>query len=283
MVKIITDSTSDVRPDEWEKLGVSVLPLSVNFGEMSYLDGIDLTNDAFFEMLASAERLPTTTLVNPAAFADVFQKHTDAGDDVVGIFISSKLSGTCNSAHVAAQEVNPEKIFVVDSKIGTFGLAIIVREAVKMRDAGKKAVEIADNIKNLVERVRLVAVVDTLKYLRMGGRISAVTAFVGGLLGIRPMVDVRDGEIHNVGKARGKPSVLEFILNYIKEHKPDTDLTFSIGHSNTRQGCNSLKEFLKPYLPVDKALIGEIGAVIGTYIGPGAFGVAYFEKEAQKV
>jgi len=279
MTKIITDSTSDVRPAEWEKLGVSVLPLSVNFGDKSYLDGVDLTNDVFFEMLEKAERLPTTSQINPDTFSRIFQECTVAGDDVVGIFISSKLSGTYNSALVAAQEVDPKKVFVVDSKIGTFGLAIIVREAVKMRDAGLGASEIADNLQKLILRVRLVAMVDTLKYLRMGGRISATSALVGGILGIRPMVDVMDGAIHNVGKVRGKLPAMQFILKYLNTHPLDTGLTFSIGHSNTRQDCNNLREFLKAHLPVDKAFIGEIGTVIGTYIGSGAFGIAYFEKE----
>jgi len=283
MTRIITDSTSDVRPAEWEKSGVSVLPLSVNFGEKRYLDGVDLTNDTFFEMLEKAEQLPTTSQINPDTFSRAFQEYTDFGDDVVGIFISTKLSGTCNSALIAAQEVNPEKIFVVDSKIGTFGLTIIVREAVKMRDAGMRASEIAANLKKLIPRVRLVAMVDTLKYLRMGGRISVASALVGGILGIRPMVDVMDGAIQNVGKVRGKYSAMQFILEYLKTHPLDTGLTFSIGHSNTRQDCNNLLEFLKTHLPVDKAFIGEIGAVIGTYIGSGAFGIAYFEKEAQKL
>ena len=278
MVRVITDSTSDVRPDEWAKIGVTVLPLSVSFDRNIYLDGVDLTNEAFFGMLKNAESLPATSQINPDIFAAAFQKYTDAGDDVVGIFISSKLSGTYNSAVIAAQEVNPGKIFVVDSKTGTFGLAIIVREAVKMRDAGINAAEIADNIKKLADRVRLVAMVDTLKYLRMGGRISSAVAVAGGILGIRPMVEVRDGLIHNIGKVRGKNSAMKFIQKYLNEYPPDTDLAFAVGHSNARQDCNNLKEFLKPHIPAEKASIGEIGAVIGTYIGPGAFGAAYFEK-----
>jgi DegV family protein with EDD domain len=279
MIRIITDSTSDVKPAEWEKLGVTVLPLSVNFDAKSYLDGVDLTNDVFYEMLGKAERLPTTSQINPDAFVRAFQKYVDDGDDVVGIFISSNLSGTYNAALIAAQEVNADKIFLVDSRIGTFGLAIIVLEAVKMRDAGMGAAEITDNLKKLVKRIRLVAMVDTLKYLRMGGRISATSTLVGGILGIRPMVDVMDGAIQNVGKVRGKHPAMQFILKYLNTHPVDTDLTFSIGHSNAQEECNNLREFLKNYLPVDRAFIGEIGAVIGTYIGPGAFGIAYFEKE----
>ena len=278
LVQIITDSTSDVRPALWAKLGVTVLPLSVNFEDKSYLDGIELTVDEFFEMLANADKLPTTSQINPDAFSRVFKEYTDSGDDVVGIFISSKLSGTCNSAVIAAQEVNPDKVFVVDSKIGTFGLAIIIYEAVKMRDAGMSAAEIAHNVIKLTTRVRLVAMVDTLKYLRMGGRISTVSAILGGVLGIKPIVDVRDGLIHNISKVRGKNSAMQFILKYLNDYPIDTDLTFSIGHSNARQEYDNLRGFLEPHIPVDKALVGEIGSVIGTYIGPGAFGIAYFEK-----
>jgi len=278
MIRIITDSTSDVRPAEWKELGVTVLPLSVNFGDKTYLDGIDLTNEEFFEMLANAEKLPTTSQINPDAFSRVFKEYNDAGDDVVGIFISSKLSGTHNSAIIAAQEVNPDKIFVVDSKIGTFGLAIVVREAVKMRDDGMSAMEIADNLRTLIKRVRLVAMVDTLKYLRMGGRISAAASIVGEVLGIKPIIDVRDGLIHNIGKVRGKNAAMKFMLKYLKENPPDPDLPIAIAHSNTVQGCNILMDILKPHLPTDNIIIGKIGAVIGTYVGPGAFGVIYFEK-----
>jgi len=112
----------------------------------------------------------------------------------------------------------------------------------------------------------------------MGGRISTASAILGGVLGIKPIVDVKNGLIHNIGKVRGKNSVMQFILKYLNDHPLDTDLTFSIGHSNTRQGYDNLREFLKPHIPVDKALIGEIGSVIGTYVGSGAFGIAYFEK-----
>jgi len=279
MVRIITDSTSDVRPDAWAKFGVTVLPLSVSFGEKTFLDGVDLTNEAFYEMLANAARLPTTSQINPDTFSGVFKQYTSAGDDVVGIFISSKLSGTCNSALIAAQEVIPDKIFVVDSKIGTFGLSIVVHEALKLRDAGMGAAEIADKVKQLAERVRLVAMVDTLKYLRMGGRISAVASIVGGVLGIKPIVDLQDGSIHNIGKVRGRQSVMQFILKYLDDHPVDTNLTFATGHSNARHWCDHLCGFLKPHLPIEKILFGEIGSVIGSHVGPGAFGFAYFEKE----
>jgi len=278
MVRIITDSTSDVRPAEWAELGVSVLPLTVTINGKSYQDGIDLSNDTFFEMLEHAEQLPTTSQITPDTFSQAFEKHTGNGDDVVGVFISSELSGTCHSAEIAAQEMDPDKVFVVDSRIGTFGLAILVREAVKMRDAGMIAAEIAGALKKLVARIRLVAMVDTLKYLRLGGRISAATAFVGDLLKIRPMVEVKDGLIHNIGKIRGKRSVMQFISRYLDEHPIDTELSFAIGHSNAHHDCHNLLEFLKDRIPASKTFLAEIGAVIGTYIGPGAFGIAYFEK-----
>ena len=204
MVQIITDSTSDLSKARQEALGVEVAPLSVHFGEESFLDGVDLTNEAFYVRLRAAQALPTTAQVNPEEFVRRFQAHRDRGDDVVALFIASKLSGTCQSAMIAREMVDPDHIFVIDSDTVTFGLGLLVEMAARLRDQGLSAREIAEELERLKARQRFYAVVETLKYLKMGGRISGAAAVVGGMLGITPILDIRDGVVQAAGKARGR-------------------------------------------------------------------------------
>ena len=184
MVRIMTDSTCDLSPERQKALGVEVVPLSVHFGAESFRDGVDLSNAEFYERLRGAETLPTTAQVNPEEFISRFQDHVGAGDQVVGIFLASQLSGTCQSALIARGIVDEANIFVVDSTTVTFGLGLLVEMAAQLRDAGLSAPEIAAQVEQLAGRLRFYAVVGTLKYLKMGGRISGTAAVVGGMLGI---------------------------------------------------------------------------------------------------
>ena len=203
MVRIITDSTSDLSGKRQKELGVEVLPLTVVFGEEKYKDGTELKSAEFFKKLEKAERLPTTVQLSPLELEDAFARHVKNGDDVVGIFISSYMSGTYQSAAIARENAGPERIFVVDSYTTTFPLGMLVEQAAKMRDKGMGAAEIAENVKKLSGRLRLFAAVDTLKYLKMGGRLSGAAAFVGGLLGITPIISIVDGRVIAIGKTRG--------------------------------------------------------------------------------
>ena len=205
MIRIVTDSTSDLSRERREELNIESLPLSVHFGEETFRDGVDITNREFYERLAQVETLPTTAQVNPEEFAALFRKYLDQGDEVVGIFISGAMSGTCQSAAIARDMVDGEAhIFIVDSHTVTFALGLLVETAVLLRDQGLSAREIAARIEELSGRTRLLAVVDTLKYLKMGGRIRAATAVVGGLLGISPIITIENGLVESIGKARGR-------------------------------------------------------------------------------
>ena len=205
MIRIVTDSTCDLLQSEQAQLGVDVLPLTLNFAGHIYKDGIDLTHAQFYEKLAKSSKLPTTSQINPGEFAQYFEKCVAAGDEVVGIFLSGELSGTYQSAMIAANEVSPDRIFPVDSRCTTFAMGLLVREAVRMRDSGQyRGAEIAKAIALLAKRVRLFAVIDTLKYLKMGGRLDAKTGFVGELLGVKPVIAVTDGKVEVIGKTRGE-------------------------------------------------------------------------------
>lgn len=281
MIRIITDGTSDMDLRRAEELGVHVMPMRVFFGQESFLDGVDITREEFFDRLAQSEELPTTSQLNPDDFLDVFQKYADQGDQIVGIFVSTELSGTCQSACIARDMVEGGEIHIVDSRTATFALALLVEEAAHMRDQGLSAAEIAAGVEGLARRTRLLAVVDTLTYLKKGGRISAATAAVGGLLGIRPIVGVDSrGTVEALGKARSIASGLEWIARHIADAPADPAYPAAYGHSNSPERVPVCMDALKKVLPQDRSpVMGSIGAVVGTHVGPGAVGVAYIAAE----
>lgn len=278
MIKIMTDSTCDIAPERQAELGIEIVPLSVHFGDESFLDGIDLTNKDFYDRLRSADQSPTTAQVNPDEFATRFEKHKANGDEVVGIFLSSALSGTFQSAVIAKDIAEYDDVHLVDSATVTFSLGLLVLEAVKLRDAGLSAVEMTAKLNELAPRIRLFAVVDTLKYLKMGGRISATSAAVGSLLGVTPILSVRDGKIEAAGKVRGKKNALPWIEERIAEMPVDTSLPIGFAHSDAPEIMEQFKEYFVPKLSPSSVCESNIGCVVGTHTGPGCAGIAYFEK-----
>ena len=277
MIRIITDSTSDMNKKRVEQLGVCVVPLTVNFGNKAYIDGVELSNEDFYDKLVHAQELPTTSQVNPADFETVFKEYVDDGDEIVGLFISSKLSGTYQSAVIARESVSAERIYLVDTLTVSFGLSLMVEIAVKLRDQGYEAKHIADTLRNLSKKNRLIASLDTLKYLKMGGRLSATSAFVGSILGISPIITLTDGEVTVLGKARGQKGAIRFLLEYMQEHGRNEAYPVSFGHSNSYEALEKCMEAFDPYLGETEVLTGNIGSVVGTHSGPGAVGVAYIE------
>ena len=281
MVRIITDGTSDLSVQRGLELNVHVMPMRVFFGQDSFVDGVDITREEFFARLTSGDVLPTTSQLNPEDFLEVFQKYVDQGDEIVGIFLSTELSGTCQSACIARDMVEGGEIHIVDSRTVTFALDLLVEEAARMRDQGLSAAQIAAEVEKLAQRTRLLAIVDTLTYLKKGGRISAATAAVGGLLGIKPIVGVDSrGTVEALGKARSMASGLEWIARHIKQAPADPGRPVAYGHSNAPERVPLCMEALKEVLPQDlPPVVGSIGAVIGTHVGPGAVGVAYIAAE----
>lgn len=278
MIRIITDSSSDITVDEAQKLGVELVPLHVIFGNDVFMDGVDITHDEFYQKLEACEELPKTSQMNPAGFVQIFEKYIEQGDEIVGIFLSSKLSGTYQSSVIASQMLETDKIHIVDSLNASIGLAVLVREAVKLRESGKSACEIKEEIEKLVKKVRLVAVIDTLKYLKMGGRLSSTSALVGGVLGITPVISVIDGAVEVLAKTRGQKKSIRFMVDYMNENIPDEEHVIDFGYTRIIKNLDKFKENCIPNFKLGEDSTREIGAVIGTHIGPGAFGVAYIAK-----
>ncbi len=277
-VRIITDSASDLSREAAGKLGVEVIPISVFFGEREYLDGENMTAQEFFERLIETDELPRTCQIPPYRFEEVFRRVRDVGDTVVYISMSSKLSGSFQSAVMAAEE--DSGVYVVDSENVSIGEQILVLLAARLRNQGLSAGEIAGKLEGRRGDVRVLALLDTLEYLKKGGRISSAVAFAGGVLSIKPVVAVENGEVVLVGKARGSKNGNNLLRSFVERAGGiDFDMPYALGYSGLTDGL------LRKYIADSDELyagraselpISAIGSTIGTYTGPGAVGVAFF-------
>jgi EDD domain protein, DegV family len=276
-VRIITDSTADIARGQQEALGIEIVPLLVRFGQEEFVDGVSLSNREFYERLEHSEELPTTAQVTPERFEQVFGKY-GAEDEIVGIFISSEMSGTYQSAVIAKEQLNNSRIHLIDSRNVTFALGLLVYEAVRMRDAGHTAGEICDEIGLLIKRMRFYIVLDTLKYLKMGGRLSSSSALLGTMLRVKPIITVTNGLVTVFEKKQGRKAALEEIVQLVKKERPDQNLLVTFGDSVAPDMVRMLKESLEGELNLENSRTLALGAVVGTHGGPGAAGIAYFAK-----
>ncbi|MBQ2898723.1 MAG: DegV family protein [Oscillospiraceae bacterium] len=278
-IKIVLDSTADLLPELAEKF--DVVHLTVNFGEEEFIDGVTITRDEFYAKLIESDVMPTTSQASPEAFENVFRKIAENGDEVIAITVASKLSGTYQSACIAASEF-PGKVRVIDSKTVAIGTAILAEYALSLVESGLSADEITAKIEEKRGDIRIVALIDTLEYLKKGGRLSKTAAFAGTLLNLKPVVSVEDGEISVLGKARGSKQGNNFL---VKEIERDGGVDFSMPVLLGYTGHD--KYMLEKYVE-DSRFLWEgnvenlretcIGSVIGTHVGPGAIAVAFFKQ-----
>lgn len=278
-IRIITDSAADLsRPCRPE---VTILPMTVTFGQEQFLDGIDLTHRQFYEKLIEGDDLPTTSQIAPGRFEEAFRRAMEAGETVVAVVLSAKLSGTYQSACIAAEEF-PGQVFVVDSANATIGERILVERGLELMDQGLEAAAIAARLEEEKRDIRLVALLDTLEYLKRGGRISASVALVGGLLAIKPVVAVREGEVVVLGKARGSKNGNNLLAEEIeKTGGVDFARPYRLGYAGLDDGL--LKKYVADSAALwsadaDELPVGTVGGTIGTHVGPGAVAVAFFQR-----
>ena len=277
-VRIIIDSTTDLAPELRGQ--VEIVPLTVSFGTEEFIDGVTITHEEFYNKLIESDLLPTTSQATPAAFEKVFQEVAAAGDSAVVITLASQFSGTCQSARIAAEDY--DNIYVVDSGSVTLGAGILTDYALRCACSGMEAAEIADRLEQKKEDICLIAMLDTLEYLKKGGRISAAVAFAGGLLNIKPVVNVKDGVINMLGKARGSKQGSNLLAQEIgKTGGIDFGLPILLGYSGLSDTL--LKKYITDSAPlwegsVDTLRYTSIGSVVGTHAGPGAIAAAFFHK-----
>jgi DegV family protein with EDD domain len=269
---LITDSTSDFSLEQAKQLNIQMLPLGVTFGDTIYKDKIDITNDQFYAMLANAKNIPTTNLINPTEYLDIFNEFPD--EEIIVIPIAKELSGTYQSANIAKEILHRDDIYILDTKTVTCGLALLVNAAVSYRDAGLTTKNILSKLEEDIKKIQIIAVFDTLKYLIKGGRLTKIQGTIGTALNLKPILSISNGELIPVGKCRGNKAAYKEILRMVKEDYPiDSSRELYYGHANSIEMLNNFKA-LSPYQGLDF----EIGCVVGTHAGPGAVAIAYFTQ-----
>ena len=281
MLRIITDSGADFDLQEAAALGVTVIPLEITFGDQSFKDRYDLTPDRFYEMLIESSELPRTSQINSYTFEEEFEKVKEAGDTAIVILLSSKLSGTYQNAVVTARDY--DNIYVVDSRNASIGEQILVRYAVMLRDKGRAPEDIAHRLEVRRNQIRILALLDTLEYVKRGGRMGPAAAAFGTLLSIKPVVTLENGKLKVLGKARGSKNGNNLLNTEISKTGIETRLPAAVAYS----GLEHTK--LDRYIEDSRAIwegkiqdlpVSQLGSAIGTHAGPGTVVVAYFAKQA---
>jgi len=278
-LKIMIDSASDITQKEAQDLGVLFMPIEVRFEDEEYLDGINLMPEEFFEKLEKSSSLPKTSLINEYRWEEAFSEATKDGSELLVLSLSSGLSGGYNAAKQAAEKFNG-KVQVVDTLSATIGERLLLNYAITLAKKDLSLNEVADLLNAAKAKLNITAFVGTLKYLKMGGRISGAAAVVGEMLKIMPLIAVIDGKVKNIGKAMGTKKASIQIRNIVRDKGINFNMPFCLVYSGENQEnlnafkkeCSCLWEENKAEIPVHK-----MGSTIGTHVGPGAVGIAYFE------
>ncbi len=276
-VKIVTDSTSDLSPQLAQQLGITVVPVYVRFGEKVYQDGVDISQDELYQKLLESPVHPTTSQPSPADFANVYRKLAKETDEIVSIQVTSKLSGTYNSA-LQGRELAGVRchVEVVDSFSVSMGLGLIAMAAARLAEAEEGLQRITEEIKEAIPNIRLLGVFDTLKYLAKGGRIGKAKALLGTLLNVKPLITMRDGELHPAGLARTRSKGIERLFDLVKNALNIQEL--AIVHSTTPDEASSLKERISSIVAKERIHLARLGPALGVHGGPGTLIVALMDK-----
>jgi len=272
--RVVTDSTSDVPPAWRERYGIEVVPLRVLFGAEAFRDGVDLTVDQFFDRLRQVDRLPTTSAPSPGDFASVYERLSHECDGVVSIHLSGELSGTVEAARVGAQQVEGFPVQVIDSRCLTMPVAFLCRVAAE-------APSLEDAVRCVEERVprqRILALLDTLRYLELGGRIGRARALVGAMLDLKPILGVSggDGRVQPVDRVRTRSKAIRRLVDLLRSDLPVERL--AVMHAQAPDDAEGVRAQLAGELPDVEVEVGQIGPVLGTHVGPGAVGLVYLKR-----
>lgn len=272
-VKIVTDSTADLPPEVARGLGITVVPLNVQFGETVYKDGVDLCAEEFYRKLKSSPVLPTTSQPAAGVFTKAYEELADETDQILSIHISAKLSGTYNSAVLGKEAVQKDcRVEVMDSLQVSMGLGLLAMLAARAARSGLPLQEVRTTVEGCLHSAQMLGVVDTLEYLRKGGRIGKAQALLGSLLRVKPLVACKDGETYPLGRARTWGKALDHLFGLALQSS-DVD-EVAILHSDNPSEADGLAERLKAALPRARFYRSCFGPVLGTYLGPGSLGVA---------
>jgi DegV family protein with EDD domain len=267
-VQVITDSTCDIPNGSIEELGIMVVPIYLRFGEKTFRDGVDITKDEFYSMLKSSPVHPATSQPNPEDFASVYKKYCNTTDGIISIHISSKISGTYNSAMIAKKTLESHcPIEIVDSKFNSAGLGLVVTTAARAAKAGADLTEVLNEAKRATDQVSMFGMFETMKYLARSGRVNKTIAMAANVLNVMPLLTFQQGEIVRAGLVRTISKGIDRIYEFVKNNAPINELI--IVHSKVTDHANQLKKRLSEFIQEEKISIAELGAGLGVHGGPG--------------
>jgi DegV family protein with EDD domain len=267
-IQVITDSTADLPEGIIKELGIRVVPIYLRFGEKTYRDGVDITKDEFYSRLASSPVHPASSQPNPEDFTAIYREYCGNTAGVVSIHISSRISGTFNSASIARKTLRSEcPIEIIDSGFNSAGLGLVVTAAAKAARAGANLDDVVNEAQKAVKEVRMFGMFETMKYLARSGRVNKTIAAASGFLHVMPLLTFHDGEIVRAGLVRAVSKGMDRIYEYVKNNTPIKELT--VVHSQVFDQANQLKHRLSEFIQEDKIIVTELGAALGVHGGPG--------------
>lgn len=276
-IKIITDTMCDVPQTMAERYDIKIMPLTVHFGSESYKDGIEISNQEFYQKLQTHDELPTTSQVPPVEFMEAFKAELEKGNEVICINGSGQLSGTYNSAMLAKTQLESDKIHVVDSEGVTMGAGMLSIKAARLAEEGASAADIVSEIRNSVKRMQYFFMVDTLTYLHKGGRVPLTMAVIGSILNIKPIITMKNGKLELIDKARGIKKAISAVFDRIQDNGWTLEnKVVGINHTISPENLALLEAYLTKEYKVKEIIVGEVGSVVATHAGPGAIAM-YFE------
>ena len=279
-VRVVTDSVSDLPPAIAEELGITIVPANVHFGTQVFKDGVDLTTDEFFDKLFNGPDFPTTSQPSVGEFVDAYTRVAEDADAIVSVHVSSKVSGTFNSAEQGADRVDVEcPIEVLDTLQASMGVGLITMAAARAANSGASMEEVVEVANDATARAQCVVLLDTLEYLQRGGRIGKARALVGTLLKIKPLITIRDGEVHDFAKERTRRKAIARLQRAAQDLSPFTSA--SVMYSTSRDEADSLAESIRPLMTGDEEpIVVRFGPALGTYVGPDSLGLVVLTADS---
>ncbi|TET42215.1 MAG: DegV family protein [Dehalococcoidia bacterium] len=276
MVKVVTDSCSDITPQLAQELGITVVPLYVQFGNETYRDNVDLSTEGFYNRLEQSKIIPTTSTVTPGHVSELFSELAEETNEILVITVSQLLSGTYSAVLQGKAMVSKDcRIEVIDSQTGIGGQMLLTIKAAQMADSGTDLDQIAGWVRGAVPRVHVRVSFDTLEYLRKGGRIGKAQAFLGTLLKVNPVLAIKDGATFPIARPRNRAQAMDFLVNFVKGFK--TIEALAIEDATTPDELEVLAERLKDFVPPDHTYRSKVSPVVGTHVGPHVLAVSVLE------
>jgi DegV family protein with EDD domain len=280
MLRIVTDGSADI-PLEWQKeFDIQVVPANILFGDKTYIQGVDLDNEGFYRLVDETHKIPKTAQPTPHQFAEFFKKLVKPGDSILSINVTSKLSGTFNSAGIAAGELADQiKITVFDSLSGSAGIALLCREARLLERAGKSTEEIVKRLEYLRSKTGIVLTLDTLEYARLSGRVGALQAALTSVLNVKPIAIVTDGVVNITERVRTRRASMERVLEIVKEKVGDQAVNMAVIHARDPQTGALLLERAREIFNIQNIILTDLSISVAANLGPGTVGIAFCPVE----